>query len=227
MMVSAARSSATVTAGQPTQGRRIRGLDADQRRLQRRDHLLDAATALFAERGYHNTAIEQICQNAFVGTKAFYELFENKEALYIALLAQVSEQIEARVVAELAVAPDDEADAVTSVISAFAHALVDDPRVARVTFGEAAGISPAVERQRRKNRRWAAAFLQQLWRQYDADSTTTDYRALAIATIGGMFELVADWLQPDGNSSTVEGLVDDLTTFAATVRRGIADADTR
>jgi hypothetical protein len=44
------------------------------------------------------------------------------------------------------------------VLSAFAHTLVDAPRVAMVTFGVAAGISPRVEAQRLENRRWATSF---------------------------------------------------------------------
>src|SRR5579859_851505 len=50
-----------------------------------------------------------------------------------------------------------------AVVAAFARALVDDPRVALVTFGSGRAISPAVEPQRRLNRRWGAAFAERLW----------------------------------------------------------------
>lgn len=219
---------AEVGASSPSEtgGRRIRGLDADGRRAQRRTQLIDAALELFAENGYLNTSIEQICQRAYVGTKAFYELFDGKESCYIALLRQVSERIEDRVVAALGAAPDLEADAVAMVVSTFAHALVDDPRLARVTFGEASGISPTVERQRRVNRRWAAGFIETLWRRYDAATNTEpsiDYRPLAIGTIGGLFELVADWLleTDTDDARTVDALIADLTGFTQTVRDGI------
>src|ERR1700676_4009686 len=76
---------------------RTRGLDAEQRREQRREKLLVGAFELFARDGYANTSIEEICQTAYVGNKAFYDLFESKEDCYIALLRQVSEQIEAQV----------------------------------------------------------------------------------------------------------------------------------
>jgi len=84
-------------------------------------------------------------------------------------------------------APDDEAEATRRLVAAFAHALVDDPRRARVTFGEAAGISPAVERQRRKNRRWAAQFVESLWSRYGAapGRAGVDPHRIAIGMIGG------------------------------------------
>jgi hypothetical protein len=120
-------------------------------------------------------------------------------------------------------APADAAAAIPAVISAFAHALVDDPRLARVTFGQAAGISPAVERQRRTNRRWAAAFLESVWRQYKITDPAADRHRVAVGTIGGMFDLVADWLldADPTDPAAVTTLVTDLTTFHAVVTTGL------
>nr|WP_280234912.1 TetR/AcrR family transcriptional regulator [Nocardia cyriacigeorgica] len=203
-------------------GRRIQGLDADQRRARRREQLLDAAFELIARDGYAGTSIEQIAQTAYVGNKAFYEQFENKEACYLALLQSISERIQRQVLAALEEV-DEGGDAPMVVIAAFAHALVDDPRVAAVTFGEASGISPKVEAQRRANRRWAAQFLESLWRREGivAESTTLDTRALAVSTIGGLFDTVADWLH-HADTADIDSLISDLAMFARVVHAGIA-----
>lgn len=199
--------------------RTIRGLDAEQRRAQRRDQLLSAMFDLVAVHGYPNTSIEQICQTAYVGNKAFYELFDSKEDCYLALLEQVSEKIFRQVADVVAQSTDDLPDIERRALTAFAHALVDDPRVAVVTFGEAAGISPNVERQRRKNRRQAAALLEALWRREGG----SDCHALAIATIGGLFDTVADWLQDrdEQHPRSIDALITDLTTFVGVIRVGI------
>jgi AcrR family transcriptional regulator len=129
-------------------------MDAEQRRAQRREQLLAAAFELFARDGYANASIEQICQTAYVGNKAFYDLFDSKEDCYLALLRQVSERIEEQVTQAMQESVDVEEDEIVRrLLSAFAHTLVDDPRIAIVTFGEAAGISPRVEAQRRFSRR--------------------------------------------------------------------------
>jgi len=198
-------------------GRRIRGLDADQRRAQRQDDLLAAALDLFADGGYPNTSIEQICQAAFVGTKGFYEIFDSKEACYIALLRQVSATIEARMVDVLRTLPADETAATDVLLSTFAHALVDDPRFAKVTFGQAGGISADVERQRRANRRWAADFLTSVWQRNGAPADPSLYR-VAIGVIGGLFDLVADWML---DPAEPDSLIADLTVFYQAVRRGL------
>lgn len=217
-------STTREAARPPAQGRRIRGLDAEQRRQRRRKQLLEATLELVAANGYLNTSIEQICQEAYVGTRGFYEIFDNKEECYLALLQEVSERIEAGLVAVLRDAPADEAGAIRALLSAFAHALVDDPRLARITFGEASGISPTVERQRRVNRRWAADFLQAVWRQLGVIGEA-DARPVAVGVIGGLFDLVADWMvgvdQGAAGSRDVDSLIDDMSAFYQAVRHGI------
>ncbi|QNE21023.1 TetR/AcrR family transcriptional regulator [Kribbella qitaiheensis] len=211
-------------------GRLIRGLDADERRAERREQLLDTALDLFAANGYINTTIEQICSTAFIGTKSFYEVFENREACYLALLQRTSERLEEEMVAVARQGAGNEKQALPALIAAFAHGLMDDPRVARVTFGIAAGISSTVERQRRTNRRWAGDFLEGIWDRYDgvlpAKQDAADKRmrhAVAIGLVGGLFDLISDWLL-DANlksASELETLIDDMTTFYITVRRGL------
>lgn len=217
-------------AAKPRGQRTIRGLDAEQRRAHRREQLLTAAFELIARDGYANTSIEQICQTAYVGNKAFYEVFDSKEDCYLALLAQIAAQIEEKAVEALADAPDDPDETVHRLLSAFAHALVDDPRVAVVAFGECAGISPRVERLRRENRRWTASFLENLWRQREfpclSDTGSVDYHALAVSTVGGLFESVADWLHQretdTASPPTIDTLISNLTSFVGVVRAGIA-----
>lgn len=210
--------------------RTIRGLDAGQRRAERREQLLDAALNLFAANGYLGTSIEQICSTAYIGTKSFYELFSSREECYVALLRRTSERLEERMVGVAAQAAGNERQEAPRLLATFVHELVDDPRVTKVTFGMASGISELVERQRRANRRWAAGFLEQLWDRYDGPPTgrdASDQRAVrhsvAIGLVGGLFDLISDWLVDANlrNQRQIETLIDDLTTFYITVRRGL------
>jgi AcrR family transcriptional regulator len=119
----------------PRRKRRILGLDDEQRQSERRRLLLDAALELFGTRGYTNTSIELLCQTAAIGTNSFYELYPNKEAVMVGLYDRISDQLRQALTDEYAAHRDD-ADPIRPLVSAFVHAAVDDPRIARVAIVE-------------------------------------------------------------------------------------------
>ncbi|MCA9596966.1 MAG: TetR/AcrR family transcriptional regulator [Myxococcales bacterium] len=55
------------------------------RASQKRDALLDAALELFAERGFHGTAVPEVAERAGVAAGTLYRYFDSKEALVNAL----------------------------------------------------------------------------------------------------------------------------------------------
>lgn len=212
------------TSGKATgkQQRVIRGLDADQRREQRRQALLDAALELFAAQGFVNTSIEQLCQHAYVATKSFYESFDSRDDLYAALLRQITDGAFARLVTVAAEAPDEETGT-RLLLAELAHAFVDDVRVAQVTFGQGSAITPVAERQRRENRRAAAAFVEDLWVGYGT-VLTERYHGIAIGLIGGLFDIIADWIldvpSAGPTPASVDELIARLSDFYGAVRNG-------
>lgn len=201
-------------------GRRIRGLDAEQRKLQRRQALLDAALELFAQNGFVPTTIEQLCQAAYVGTKGFYETFESRDDLYAALLARITEEAFSRLAeVDAEVASADERTASRRILATFAHVFVDDVRVAKVTFGAGSAITPVAEQQRRANRRTAAAFVLSIWSRYAGEQDHAQH--VAIGLIGGLFDIIADWLLDIGGEPSedqIEELVLRLVAFYEAVR---------
>lgn len=203
-------------------GRTIRGLDPEQRRLQRRQALLEAGLELFAAQGFVSTTIEQLCQQAYVGTKAFYETFDSRDDLYAALLAQITDGTFERLARVDQAEPGlDEQTTALRLLDNFAHAFVDDVRIAKVTFGEGSAITPVAERQRRANRRTAAAFVEDIWRRYQPEPEATSHY-VAIGLIGGLFDIIADWVldRPAANpdAAEVDELVGRLLALYSAVR---------
>ncbi len=67
-----------------------------ERRARTRSAIVDAATALFAERGFAETTIADILTRAGVSRGALYHHFTAKEDLFAAVYAQVSAEAVAR-----------------------------------------------------------------------------------------------------------------------------------
>lgn len=68
-----------------------------QRRAATRRALLDAARSLFAERGYHGAAAEEIVRRAGLTRGALYHHFEDKKDLFRTVVDQMQGEIDERV----------------------------------------------------------------------------------------------------------------------------------
>src|SRR5215213_10573608 len=57
----------------------------------RRVQILDAATTVFAQRGFHRTTIRDVAKAAGVADGTIYNYFENKTALLLGILDRLNE----------------------------------------------------------------------------------------------------------------------------------------
>ena len=70
-----------------------------QTAAQRREHLLDAAVAEFAESGYHAASTTAIARRAGISQPYIYALYRNKQELFLAAYRQVAERTREQLVA--------------------------------------------------------------------------------------------------------------------------------
>lgn len=84
--------------------------DAKQPRTDRgrktRRAILDAARSEFGERGFHEASISGITRRAGVALGSFYTYFDSKDALFRALVRDMSDQVRDHVAPVLVSAPD-------------------------------------------------------------------------------------------------------------------------
>ena len=70
--------------------RPYRGVSPEERRTQRRSRLVEAAVAVYGERGYRNATVKAVCEQAGLTERYFYESFANSEELLIACFNAVT-----------------------------------------------------------------------------------------------------------------------------------------
>src|ERR1700756_1772150 len=73
--------------------RNYAGLSADERRLARRERLIEGAIRAYGEVGYRNTTVKAVCEAAGLTERYFYESFANSEALLVAAFETVSHRL--------------------------------------------------------------------------------------------------------------------------------------
>jgi AcrR family transcriptional regulator len=197
----------------------MRGLTADERRRERRARLLDAALELFTANSFGTVTVDLVCQAASVSTKSFYADFANKEELFIELYDELIQQAKDAVLTVDLTGLDEDART-RARLGAFVHACVDDPRVARICFLEAPGLTPAVDARRRVIHHEFATYVESLAGPYVAAGRrppSGNYRLGAVAVVGAINEVIIDWVV-DPDPAPVEAVIDGLADFIALVR---------
>ncbi|MBW2255430.1 MAG: TetR/AcrR family transcriptional regulator [Deltaproteobacteria bacterium] len=121
----------------------------------KRQHLLDAAEALFAERGYGNTQISEIARVASTGISTFYRYFDSKEALLAVLLEDLfgpmAHNLRDHRAGIEALSPPEQIARIRQTFDVVFDALLDRPKLVLTLFtsgfGASAAVSAMVERE--------------------------------------------------------------------------------
>jgi AcrR family transcriptional regulator len=131
----------TKSPDEATSGRPAR-LPRDQRRIQ----LLDAASEVFASKGYHAAAMDDIAEAAGVSKPVLYQHFPSKLDLYLALLDQSCDRL-VEVVEDALASTEDNADRVIATVAAFYEFVSSDSNEFRFVFESDLTGDGAVQRR--------------------------------------------------------------------------------
>ncbi|WP_286742602.1 TetR/AcrR family transcriptional regulator [Aquabacterium sp. UBA2148] len=215
-----ADAGAPAVGGAPA-GRAYAGESQLERVARRRLQFLDAGLQVFGTTGYRTATVRQLCRQAELTDRYFYESFENTEDLLVAVYEREFDHLQQAVLAALAdeAALRDPMVAVERALNAVFE-MASEPRVARVCWLEVLGVSDRVNSVYTRNiERFAAMVVAFARRQFSTeDIDETESRMLGIAMIGAVSQPIAHWL--------LGGYREDRTKLvAATSRvfRGVID----
>ncbi|HEY0975528.1 MAG TPA: TetR/AcrR family transcriptional regulator [Solimonas sp.] len=120
-----------------SKGRKFRGLDAEQRQAERRARLIDAGLETFGRQGFQSTTVKDVCTEAKLTERYFYESFARREELFSAVYEHCVTHLREQLVRALSLDSRDPAAMTQSALRMLYTALRDDPRLARVLFIDA------------------------------------------------------------------------------------------
>jgi AcrR family transcriptional regulator len=212
-----------------------------ERRQERREALLDSALELFGTKGYASTSVEEICRNAFVSTRNFYEEFDNRDAVLQELGDRlVTDAYRAMIAVETRPGADRLRTEATARVDALVHSLLDDPRKARIAFIETLGVSPQQEARRRVAHQLFARYFVGLAGAGEdhvparpgPDGAGADAGALhdsgaygrevfSLALVGAVNEVLSDWVLRDDKvplDELTRSIVEIIVLMSSTVR---------
>jgi AcrR family transcriptional regulator len=199
------------------QTRQYGGHSAEERRLARRERLIQAAIRVYGRVGYPNATVKAVCEEAELTERYFYESFDSSEALLVAAFDTVSHRLIDcldRIRAEHTGAADERCHA---VLRAYFQALKDDPIGARLFVLEIARVGPAVDEV-------GAALLREFGELLsralapNASARLKRGELLRAGVVGAVLEIAKVWIR-----SRYAKSVDAVATDALKICRVLAD----
>ncbi len=187
---------------------RTRDKEATRRRL------LDAAETVFADKGYHGAAVDDIIQASDSSKGGFYLHFLNKEAIFLALIDALTPKLESAVDSAISA----EADPVAQLDAALRIALetfTRHRRLSKILLVEAVGLGHGFDEKLMQVRGRFSAMIQ---RRLDLAVQSgrippMDTETVAWAWFGAINEIVVRWL--------ITGQPAQLETIFPTLREAL------
>lgn len=106
-----------------------------------RERVLEAATGVFAKRGYPNTTIDHVVAAARIGVGSFYALFDGKEDCFAQAFDRVVERGRARILEAIPAGAAWEEQALCA-LRALLDLIAEEPQAARVALVEVQTAGP-------------------------------------------------------------------------------------
>ena len=199
------------------------GMDAEERRAERRLKLIDAAIEVYGEVGYRVATVKAICEAAELTERYFYESFTNSEALLIAAYNHVVGHLHEEMAAAAASGGDDVEMRLRAALTLYFTRLKEHPKPARVFLLEIAGISPAVDAVTLDASRTFSDILVPPPRDPKRSDKGTPATLLSIGMVGAVISIARRWV-----SKQYPQAVEDVVAIAASFCRvALTEADSR
>lgn len=129
----------------PVKARRYRGVDARERVAERRQQFVDAGLECFGTRGYHAVTVRELCAQAQLTERYFYESFKDREVLFAAVYQDLIQRLRADFMAAAAPKSPSLDEMARAGLGVFFRLLKRDPRVARMLLVEVLTVSREME----------------------------------------------------------------------------------
>lgn len=195
-------------------GRTYAGESLTERTARRRQQFLDAGLQVFGTTGYRTATVRQLCRQAELTDRYFYESFASTEDLLVAVYEREFDHLQQVVLAALSseAAQQDPTAPIELALNALFE-MASEPRVARVCWLEVLGVSERVDGvYTRTIERFAALVVAFARLRFDAaELDEPESRMLGIALIGAVSQPVTHWL--------LGGYREDRATMVAATSR--------
>ena len=129
--------SATETVEKIVKERQFKGLSLTERKQARREKLIEAGIEAYGTHGFFSVTVKDICIEAKLTERYFYESFKKSENLFQTIFLQLIEKLQHTLMQSIMQGSPDPLTMIHSGLNGFFSMLHDDPRMARIIYIDA------------------------------------------------------------------------------------------
>ncbi len=159
-----------------------------------RERIMDAALNIFSRKGYHDTRMDEIVEEASTSKGSIYFHFPNKEQLFLALVDQFADLLERRV--NEAIASKQGMERVSMALTTVLETFGKYRRPAKLLLVQAVGLGSIFERKRLEVTDRFANLIQGYLDEaiIEGDIQKVDTQVVAHAWMGAIYNVVIQWV---------------------------------
>lgn len=203
-----------------TPGRRYGGVDPEERQRQRKAKLIEAGLVIFGEQGYHQSTVRDVCRQAQLTSRYFYENFDSMEALFKAVYTTVSRELMQTTVMSLASCQPDPEKLAEAALRNFLDFIRQDPHRARVMLIDALNVGEVMnllaDKASQDFAHLIAGFMNQMFPKL-SQSTQLNFLVLANGLVGANIRISTQWVADRCKVPLDEVLANVLAIFRACI----------
>lgn len=184
--------------------------------------LIAAGLEVIGTQGWLNTTVRAVCRAAGLTERYFYEAFDDRDALLVAVYDHVVAEGVTVVLDAVRSAPKDFRRTVRAAIAAGVRLLTGDPRKARLLTVESTANETLQRRRQQAIRQQAALLATMSATVFGARSDPADAQLNALAAIGALAEIGTAYL--DGGLEITEARLIDHLTGIVVAAAGVTSA---
>lgn len=117
--------------------RQFKGLSLSERKQERREKLIEAGIEAYGSHGFFSVTVKDICQEAKLTERYFYESFKKSEQLFQTIFLKLIDELQQNVMQAIMQASTDPKKMIEAGLTALLMTLKNNPRMARIIYIDA------------------------------------------------------------------------------------------
>ncbi|MCX7921433.1 MAG: TetR/AcrR family transcriptional regulator [Clostridia bacterium] len=180
--------------------------EVQERKDEKKRQILITASRVFASRGYHNTAVKDIVDEAGISVGSFYFYFKNKEDLFETLYDEATSMILNSIRKVLNEGEEHFTNKICKVTVRSLFIFNEFKNLTRIMMIEAVGLNPNFEHKRVQSTRRFSDYMEQFFESLKREGHINfpDIAIASTAYIGTIYNVIMRWLQESNENSLTE-----------------------